>query len=79
MSGGHRDRSMHIERACSADIMPSVNINQFNLNRFIDTEGLTSAEHALSMCILRSLCNVSTTQVKMAIKIRDALNGPLQP
>ena len=70
---------MNIERACSADVKPSVKINRFNLNQFIFTEGLTSAEHALSMCILRYLCNVSTTQVKMAIKIRDALNGPLQP
>ena len=51
----HRDRSIHIERACSADDKPSVSINRFKSNWFIFTEGIISAEHALSMCILRSL------------------------
>ena len=39
-----RDRSIRI------DVKPSIKINRFNI-----TEGLTSAEHALSVCILQSL------------------------
>ena len=57
MDQDQRDRSIMIERACSADVKPSVNIIQFNLSQFIFTEGITSFEHALSMCILRSLCS----------------------
>ena len=39
----HRDRSIHIERACSVDVKPAVKINPFNFNQFI----FTSAEHTL--------------------------------
>ena len=50
------------------DVKPSVNIN-----RFTYTEGLTSAEHALSMCILRSQRFYSTDHRRIKEKEREFL------
>ena len=52
---------------CSADVKPSSNINRF-------TEGLTSAEHALSMFLLRSLCILHNDSPATGIKL-DCLQG----
>ena len=64
----HSDRCIHIEREWSANVKPAA----VNLNRFLLTEGLTSADHALSMCIPRSLCyNLTASKpVKLLTTIR---------
>ena len=51
----HRDKSIHKERERERERESAVNIN-----RFMFTAGLTSADHAIYMCILRSLWLKST-------------------
>ena len=46
----HRDRSIHIERACSVDVKPAVKINPFNLNQLF-----LHKLNILSLCVYYDL------------------------